>query len=236
MERPSPQSATHEQSATKKQSATNKQSPLLGLAAELRNTIYELVAGTADDKTIIFEYNTAVNLHVNLGAVNRQLRDEYLPIFYDKVKKMNCIEAKVHELDLGGVTSLVDALPASCCGALAATFVFAKPGATVDKEAIARWAKTAARHRVADPGHRDATPVFYKVEVDWRHCDLTDFDYINYVLWQLVDPAKTLDEGIRAELNNIRDALWDVTGRREQELAAEYERELEYLDLMHESM
>lgn len=52
------------------QSATREQPPLLRLPAELRDTIYELVAVSGGDD-IVFEYTTAVNIHVNLAAACR---------------------------------------------------------------------------------------------------------------------------------------------------------------------
>lgn len=70
MESLSPQFEMHEPSA------------LLRLPAELRNTIYELVADpSGDGKNLIFAYNTAghLSLDTNLTAVCRQLRAEYYP-------------------------------------------------------------------------------------------------------------------------------------------------------------
>lgn len=75
-------------------------SRLLQLPAEIRNAIYELVAapkaesGCCGSTPILFAYKAAektVNLHVSLTAVNRQLRDEYLPILHDQLGQMKQI-------------------------------------------------------------------------------------------------------------------------------------------------
>lgn len=150
------------------------ESRLLRLPAELRNNIYELVAeAECADKAIIFEYAAAINLYVSLAAANHQLKDEYLPVFYDVLKQKKQILAKVLNFDVDALTHFVDNLPPLDRGgerSVEVTFIFKDPEATVDEEAITRWVKAPAARKDRDAGAQ----VVYHAEVDWsRHTRFT---------------------------------------------------------------
>lgn len=188
------------------------------MRAILRNRTYELVADPGGE-AIYFEYSAAVNLRFGLAVANRQLRNEYLPIFYDQVARIEQIQAKVCCFDLKKLTYFLENLPSlhrRGMRRLSVTLVFAKPGATVAKETITRWVEAAQRRRHA------GSPVSYEVKVDWRHYAEEDPSPIDDAFKQLSKLA--IDENMRVELATISDILVDDMVRREEE---ELERELE---------
>lgn len=192
------------------ESGTSEPSPLLRLPAELRNTIYELVASPecakSGDKTILFEYTTAKNIYVSLAGVNRQCRDEYLPIFHDHITRTNSVQAKVRDLDFDALSRFLDALPSRRgMGKVEVTLVFNDPEFVVDKEGTMRWAKAAAHRRAA------WTEVAYKVEVDWSRFTQGKFVAIDDALVRLA--LQTMGS-VSMELKAISDETLAAADRR----------------------
>lgn len=217
---------TSPQSAMERPSP-DQQSLFLRLPAELRNTIYELVAGPqctkSGDKTILFEHTAAVNLYVSVARVDRQCRDEYLPIFYDQVARTNSVQAKVHDLVFDDLSRFLDILPSQRgVRKVVVTLLFGDSRLTVDMESITRWAKATAHRRAG------WTEVAYKAAVDWTRISEEKFNRIDDAIDVVAET--TVDGDVREEIAAIcaetcDAAYWRRVRQRGSFWAAESESE-----------
>ncbi|KAK4546830.1 hypothetical protein LTR36_001562 [Oleoguttula mirabilis] len=152
----------------------SEQSPLLRLPAELRIAIYELVA-EAGNRTIIFDRDTVTHPSGTLATVNRQLRNEYLPILRQRTKRTDTVRARIEGFSFDSLTRFLkssvptfsDDAPRTAVRELQITLVLNDPKCRVNIEQLHRWLDDRAykcRH--------DHFWVTYRVEIDWERCSV----------------------------------------------------------------
>lgn len=210
-------------------------SPLLRLPPELRNTIYELVANPGGDAIILSDgFKAATNLHSSLVATCRQLRDEFLPVFYNQVECLDRVQAKVHDFsldDLSAINRFMDRLPKHYENgvqlnrrALEVTLVFKKLklDLTEDPGALERWVTA-----VLKCGGCHA----YKVEVNWSCYSFASFSTVyfdiarlcyefaasRHVWWELHDILVATRKAVRGRAKELERRAKELK-RHEQEL------------------